>query len=209
VLDGAEVDSGWEQQGAVLARSVDRGTVLVAHGLAVPAAIQAAQLTPVAGLVLSNGPVRPTRLTRVLTSMAGAPFGVAIHAFRPPVSTSVLASSLALRRLVVNPYVMDRDTVAALSDPLFADTDTRRAVRAYVSSLAELPDVRALRCPTLLAWGDADPIFSAGEASFVEAALPGSRYARIPGGQHLHPEERPWALADLVAAWRLDQGPER
>lgn len=206
VLDPAHPDHGWVERAEALAEAVRPGEVVVAHGLAVPAAVRLATLVPVGGLVLSNGPLRPTGVTRAL-SLAGRRSGVAlVSVFRPPISTAVLASSAGLRRLVVNPYVMDRDTVAALSEPLLGTPTGRRAVASYLASLATLPDPHALRCPTLLAWGDADPIFGATEAAFLEATLSGCRSVRIPGGQHLHPEERPWALADAVAGWRTDHG---
>lgn len=212
VTDNAHVDHGWMERGAVLAEQVAaRPTVLVAHGLAVPAAVAAALASPPETLVLSNGPL--TRLdpfTAALARVAAAPGGVPVLAetlLRPSVWLRWLASSAGLRRAVVNPYVMDRDTVATVCGGLVADAPGRRAVASYLRSLARgLPDARALRCPVWLVWGNDDALYPASEATWLESGLPGCTHRAVPGGRFLHPEERPWELADSLAALISDQG---
>lgn len=211
VIDPQHPDDGWPEAAARLAERLrKRPTVVVAHGLAVPAAVAAALAAPPAGLVLTNGPVRRLDpFAAALSRVTAAPGGRALAAatlLRPRPWLGWLASSAGLRRAVVNPYVMDRDTVATLCGPLVASAAGRRATAAWLASLRDLPDATALRCPVFLPWGDGDPLYPAAEASFLEAALPGARHESIPGGQHGHPEERPWELADRVGAWLSDQG---
>lgn len=194
---------GPADRGRALAAAVAPGTVVVAHGTAVPAAVEAglSAALPPGGLVLVNGPV--TRVDPVLRALAGvlaAPGGGAV--LRPAPWLRWLASSAGLRRAVVNPYVMDRDTVAAICGPVVASAEGRDAAARYLRSLAEpLPDPRRLAVPVLAAWGDDDLLYPASEADFIESVNPRCRHARIPGGKHLHPVERPWALADLVSEW--------
>ncbi|MDP2309227.1 MAG: alpha/beta hydrolase [Pseudomonadota bacterium] len=211
VIDPSAPGHGWSDRAAVIAEQIDRGpTVLVAHGLAVPAAVAAALLTPPVALVMSNGPLRRLDpFTRALAGLCATRPGGGLlqHSLlRPQPWLGWLASSAGLRRAVVNPYVMDRDTVAALCGPLVATKEGRAAVAAYLGSLRELPDPRALRCPVLLLWGDADPLYPSEEAAFLESALTGAQHRSVPGGQHVHPEERPWEMADRLAAWLAEQG---
>lgn len=211
VLDPEAPAHGWADRAAVIAEDLGRApTVLVAHGLAVPAAVAAALHTPPAALVLSNGPLRRLDpFTRALAGLCATRPGAAVarrSVLLPQAWLGWLASSAGLRRAVVNPYVMDHDTVAALCGPLVATPEGRAAVAAYLGSLRELPDPRALRCPVLLLWGDADPLYPVEEASFLEAALEGAEHRSVPGGQHVHPEERPWEMADRLAAWLAEKG---
>lgn len=211
ILDPGAPEDGWRERAASLANELaQRPTVLVAHGLAVPAAIAAALRTSPAALVLSNGPLRRLdAFTAALTRACGSRPSAALFertALRPGPWLSWLASSAGLRRAVVNPYVMDRDTVASLCGPLVASAAGRHALASYVRSLAELPDPSALRCPVLLLWGDGDPLYPAEEAAYVEAMLPQAEHRSVPGGQHVHVEERPWETADRLGAWLSDQG---
>lgn len=205
VVDPASPTDGWRERGAALASALGaRPTVLVAHGLAVPAAVAAALEAPPVALVLSNGPItRVDPVAAALARLASAPGGRALlerALLRPGAWLRWLASSVGLRRAVVNPYAMDRDTVALLCGPGVATPEARRATAAYLASLAEgLPDASALTCPVLLAWGDDDRLYPASEADFLAFALPGAEVRAIPGGRLFHPEERPWALADMVA----------
>lgn len=179
--------------------------VLIAHGLAVPAVSRAAALlgpATLAGMVLSNGPI--TRLDPVTAGwvrVAGA-----IPAIPKTLFARWLASSAGLRRAVANPYVMDRDTIAAICTPAFETVAHRSAVSAYLRSLAHLPPFVPSGVPTLLAWGDDDPLYPLAEADAADVLLGGGRVQPIPGGRFGHPEERPWALADLVTAFCVGPG---
>ncbi len=211
VVDPSHPADGWRECAARLAdRLRVRPTILVAHGLAVPAAVEAARHAPPVALVLTNGPLRQLDpVTAALARASSTAPGRRLLAgtlLNPRPWLAWLRSSVGLRRAVVNPYVMDRDTVATICGPLVETSAGRAAVSSWLASLDELPDARALGCPVLLLWGDGDRLYPASEASFLESALPAARYEAIPGGQHLHPEERPWELADRLRAWLADQG---
>lgn len=199
--DGA---TDWKSCAEAIAPKLDADTLLVAHGLSVPTAIAAATRRAPAGLLLSNGPItRLDPITMALSRLAGLPGGGALVenlVLYPKLWTSYLASSAGLRRTVVNPYVMDRDTVAALCTPLVAQRAGRRALARYLASLGQgLPELRSLGCPTWLVWGDADWLYPTSEADYADTILGGGRRLDIPGARFYHPVERPWAFADQVA----------
>ncbi|MFZ5477930.1 MAG: alpha/beta fold hydrolase [Myxococcota bacterium] len=202
VVDPASPDDDWRARARAIAPALaDR--LVVAHGLAVPVAVEAARAVPPAALVLSNGPLG--RVDPVTAALGRIPGLRALLA--PPVWLRWLASSAGLRRAVANPYAMDRDTVAALCGPGVATPAARRATASFLASLpGDLPDGRDLACPVLLLWGDDDALYPAFVASALEAAHPRATYVAVPGGRFLHPEERPWAMADAIARWR-SEGP--
>lgn len=185
---------------AARVRASAHPVVLIAHGLAVPAVLRAAALAPgpmLAGVVLSNGPItRVDPVTRALRALPGQ--GIVLH---PQLFLRWLASSAGLRRAVCNPYIMDRDTVDAICAPLVATAADRKAVATYLRSLNPLPTFVPPGVPTMLAWGDDDPLYPLAEADAADILLGGGRVHAIPGGRFGHPEERPWALADLVTAF--------
>ncbi len=204
LLDSSSASDGWQQRGEKLsAQAVAAGgVVLFAHGLSVPAAVAAARQGGVRLLILSNGPI--TRLDPVsqsLAMLAGSPGTRAVLSrvlLHPVLWIPALASSLALRRTVVNPYVMDRDNVASLAEAGVATHADRLALVAYLRSLRNLPDLRDIPCPVWAIWGDADPLYPASEADYLDSTVGGAHHIAIPGGQHYHPEERPWELAGAV-----------
>lgn len=204
LLDPACPTDGWKERGAALAtamREAEAPVVLVAHGLAVPAAVEAARQFPPALLILSDGPItRLDPVTRAVARLGGTVGAAPLRALlQPAVWCAWLASSAGLRRAVVNPYVMDHDTVVALARPLVADRASRRAVAAYLRSLgAGLPDVASLPVPVALVWGTEDRMYPASEADYVDASRGGRAHVSVPGGRWLHPVERPWAFADAV-----------
>ena len=177
--------------------------ILVAHGTAVPVALAAAQGANLGALVLTNGALGGLHpVTRAICMAARIPGLISKVGLHPLIWQRWLASSVGLRRAVVNPYVMDRDTVVALSAPYLKSGAHRRAVTQY---LAELPDavaeVPAPNAPTLLLWGDEDPLQPMHVADSSRRWLPRAEVQAVPGGQHLHPVERPWAFADALDAW--------
>jgi len=175
------------------------GTCLVSHGLANTLALHLAARVPLQKLVLCNGPIQ--QLDMATTTLARLPFPVAKTLARPALANAFLASSLALRRLVVNPYVMDREMVDRVTASWTADR-TRR--HAFAQWLRALPDfIAAAPAPpedTLLVWGDEDILYPAHVADSATGIHAGVVHHRVPGARHLHPIERPWELADAVAA---------
>jgi pimeloyl-ACP methyl ester carboxylesterase len=176
-----------------------RSVLLVAHGTALPVAWRAARDGGAAGLVLTNGPL--TRLDPILRALV-ALARVAPASIHPRLAVPALASSLALRRLVVNPYVMDRDTVVALVAGTLDAPERRAAFRRFLRSLAgSFEEKPAFEGPTACVWGDADVLYPASVADEARRWFPRFHHGSIPGGRLFHPFERPWSLADAVDAW--------
>lgn len=177
------------------------GACLVSHGLANPLALHLAARVPIAQLVLANGPIDALDpVTTSLVRMAGPVGPLPRQWARPQVARPVLASSAALRRLVVNPYVMDRDMVVRVTESWTADRVRRKAFARWLRDLPAL--VRSAPPPprdTVLAWGDEDALYPAHIADSATGTSPDIVHFRIPGGRNLHPIERPWELADAVA----------
>lgn len=203
-VDPAEISAGWADRAESLARDLAAAAgpvVLVAHGLGVPVALAASVRKSPAALVLTDGPVsRLDPVTAAVASLARrAPLLLSQLLLRPQVWTRWLASSAGLRRAVINPYVMDRDTVAAIAAPLVAAPAGRRAVTSFLASLADgLPEPTLPACPTLLVWGGADPFYPPSEADLLAHAGGSVRHVSIPGAQWVHPVERPWMLGDAL-----------
>ena len=176
------------------------GAVVVGHGLAVPLAMRLAHRTKVAAVVLSNGPLQHVdALTRLGARAARHVPGLVAAALRPTPLRTLLASSAGMRRLVVNPYVMDHDMVVGITEGWTADVASRRAVARWLSELPrEAAYTHAPDAPALLVWADEDILYPAHVADSATAWLPDSVHRRIPGARHLHPIERPWELADIV-----------
>ncbi|NOY28431.1 MAG: hypothetical protein GXP62_21450 [Oligoflexia bacterium] len=189
--------------GRVVARLLAVGPrpILVAHGLALPVAIRAATQVPGVRLVVSNGPVSGLDpITALIAGLARAP--LAVEALRPGPVLSWLASSAGLRRAVRNPYVMDRDTVVAICGPLFATNTRRQAVLGYLSALPQaVRSTPTFDGPALACWGDEDRLYPAAVVDEARLVLPALVHQSVAGGRFLHPVERPWALADGIAAW--------
>lgn len=177
--------------------------VAIAHGLAVPLTLAAAHQTPVAALVLTNGPFdHLDPITDAFVNLAQRVPGFGRRLLHPGLSQRVLASSAGMRRLVVNPYVMDRDMVVRVSEGWTASRDSRANTIRFLQNVRQyLAHQHAADCPTLILWGNEDYLYPSHVADLARATLPNAKHAEIPGGRHLHPIERPWALADAVEEW--------
>ncbi|HUK10863.1 MAG TPA: alpha/beta fold hydrolase [Stellaceae bacterium] len=60
--------------------------------------------------------------------------------------------------------------------------------------------VERILTPTLLIWGDADPISRVAVGRHLESRMPNARLIVIPGGGHRLAQDRPDEVAPLVAA---------
>ena len=176
---------------------------LVGHGSALPLVRAAGAHPKVSGLVLSNGPgQRLDRLSRLWSRLFSMPKPLRDGLLGPTLIMPLLQSSLGMRRVVVNPYVMDRDTVVAICGPFFSDAARLQRTASYFKSLADLPETPLdLAKPILLCWGDSDPLGADTYSDFLMTTGPKISHSPIPGGRFMHPVERPWELADRVTEW--------
>ena len=199
LLDTASLQAAADQIAQQL-RACEQPPILVAHGIAVPAALRAASLAPPRALVLTNGPT--TALDPVLRALAQIPTAALTQLMRPRLWLRWLSSSAGLRRAVINPYVMDRDTVVAVCHDAVSTAQRRSTLAALLKDLSGT-DFSELGYdgPALVVWGDQDPLYPLATVDSLRKRLGQMSLASIPGGQHLHPIERPWALADAVAEW--------
>ncbi len=199
--------AGLASQIAHAAAALGPDVVLVAQGSILPAARDVAARQPLGGLVLTNGPLNrldPVTAGICRAAATGEPF--ARVALQPALWQRWLASSVGLRRTTVNPYVMDRDTVVALSAPYLSSLAQRRAVAHFLADLpAALRRPSPSTVPTLIVWGDEDPLQPAHVVDTELRRIPGARFTVVPGGQHFHALERPWALAEAIHAWLPDR----
>jgi pimeloyl-ACP methyl ester carboxylesterase len=205
LFDPAPEDASVESLAEALVAETSPDDVLVCHGTAVPVVLAAAAHRPPRALVVTNGALGALDpFTRGICSAARLP-GFARTTLRPEIWNRWLSSSAGLRRTVVNPYVMDRDTVVALTRPYLATLQHRQAVGRFFSHLPEaISEPPSVACSTLLLWGDEDPLYPAHIADTARQWIPQATVRMIPGGQHHHPAERPWAMADELASWFAD-----
>ena len=124
-----------------LSTLIEPDTILIAQGWAVPLAKKIAQCKSLGGLCLIDGSNNGLGSTLgVIASMVRRMPGLMTHVgFHLSVFVTLAASSLGLRRAVINPYIMNRDIVAMLSAPTMATTARRRALVEYLASLDETP----------------------------------------------------------------------
>jgi pimeloyl-ACP methyl ester carboxylesterase len=79
-----------------------------------------------------------------------------------------------------------------------------RASRELLRDRGVLDDMRAIRVPALLVWGELDPLVPPALAPAVAAAIPGARLLLVPGAGHVPMFELPDAFAAEVLAF-LDE----
>ena len=90
------------------------------------------------------------------------------------------------------------------------DSRQQASVRAiFTAALRELEEryvhteraLRAVRCPSLVVWGDRDPFFTVEQGRRTAAALADGRLAVYEDAGHFVPAERPGRLARDIAAF--------
>lgn len=172
-----------------------QASTLVVHGLAVPLGWRVPAAVA-SRLIVSNGPVAGLHpVPRALAALPGPLWERLL--LEPRLAGRWMASSAALRRVVVNPYVMGRDTVDLLLADLITDPDARANTATWITGLARLLPLDPARGGQVDGiWGDRDQLHPMAGAEGLLQGRRGATLTSIPGGQWLHPEERPWALAD-------------
>ena len=169
-------------------------SVVVAHGLAVPLVLSVAW-GKLEALVLSNGPLlKVDPYTRVLSRLPEAVLRRVI--LQPSALNTWLASSIGLRRAVVNPYVMDKDTVVGLTGPLVDRPELRTQTARWLKSITEMLPVNIPSDLNVVAlWGDSDRLYPIQDVQGID----GLRVVPVAGGRFFFPQERPWEMADFCA----------
>ncbi len=192
-----------------LAEHIDRldaPPFVVGQGLAVPVVMGILDNRKIPGLALINGPIDTLDpFTAALSRALVKPALAAQTLLQPALFRRFLWSSLGYRRLVVNPYVMGRDTVVMVTGAAFSTAKRRQALAVFLHDLPEhlaRPVAQtSAPTPTLLLWGDDDRLYPAHVADRARASFEKAEHVRIPGGRHLHIIERPWETADALDAW--------
>jgi len=196
----------FEDEADMLAAEIegsDESLILLAHGTALSLVVAAAQKHPPAGIVLTNGAIGDSDLFgRGLRMLARAPGPLTSALFSDKVALPFLASSVGLRRAVVNPYVMDHDTTVAVCGPILSHPERRTKMRNFFKT-NEMKGWNPNNPPvkTLLCWGDSDPLTSRSYSIFMKTKPDKVEVSTILGGRFLHPIERPWEVADRVSLW--------
>lgn len=167
---------------------------VVAHGLAVPVGLRLEGLP----VYISNGPA--VQLDPLMRSLALMGPRALSRLLKPELLTRWLASSAGLRRAVSNPYVMDRDTVVRVTEGVVSSAERRRAAAEWICSLAseDLGQWSVDASQVSAIWGDSDPLYPVAPLRKVLSERGGQAPSVILGGRLMHPEERPWELADRV-----------
>ncbi len=180
-------------------------TTIVAHGLSLPLGFSVQQQEPHLRLILTNGLIstKVGIIQWILPQLMNIPCTLKRQLLRPSISIPALASSAAFRRLVINPYVMDKATISELSTALLSNTTYRDNVCAYLSSLEQWNTPSSLAGETHIVWGDHDPLFPVEQLTFLPSQEISSQHI-IEGGAHFHPIERPWSIADILAKMTQD-----
>ena len=165
--------------------------VVVAHGLAVPLVLDS-DLDGLELLILSNGPL--SRLDPYTKALSKIPCTIMRKVIlQPQVFNKWLASSVGLRRAVVNPYVMEQDTVEFLSKPYLESSEARYQTNRWIKSLPEkLPVELPSDTKVVAIWADKDFLYPPKEIEQFQ----GIEIFWVSGGRFLHPQERPWELGD-------------
>jgi len=120
---------------------------------------------------------------------------------------------VAVRAALARPDRVRHLVLAATSGGVdlapFSVEDWRPAYReAYPAAPAWLLSYRAdlsarlseIRTPTLLLWGNSDPISPVAVGEYLTSLLPRSKLVVIPGGSHTFADEQPDEVAPYIAA---------
>ena len=111
----------------------------------------------------------------------------------------LLASPAGLRRSVVNPYVWDHDTVVTICGPLFEAGKAIAQTKHFLSCLPKWAEsAPQTDTPTVQIYGNSDSLLSPLNADYSDSC---GDVISIDGGQHYHPLERPWEIADRTLDW--------
>jgi pimeloyl-ACP methyl ester carboxylesterase len=120
----------------------------------------------------------------------------------------VIAAQIALKRSTAIRRLVLTVTSAGVNMTQFGASDWRADYRSQFpraadwimrqSTAAELP-VELIEVPTLLIWGDCDPISPVAVGRHLECRMPNARLHIVPGGHHSLAFDNAGAVAPLIA----------
>lgn len=126
-----------------------------------------------------------------------------------------MGGAVALRAALDRPEAVRHIVLSATSGGVdlsrFSSEDWRSPYRreypgaAASASLLEHQDdssdrIRTITAPTLLLWGDSDPISPVAVGEYLASLLPRSKLIVVPGGSHMFAEEQPELIAPYIAS---------
>ncbi len=174
-------------------------TVLIGHSLGAGIVLLAAldlsrkdRRFPVAGIVIVSGAVYSQRLPLYLSLIRRRMFGELFLVCRPP----RWALRLGIRGIVADPQKVDDEQIEGYRSPLLGMGRRKAILRAArqidVGEAHRLTsEMRELRLPTLLLWGEDDRVVPLHNARRLARDLPQADLVTLPGVGHLPPEEAP------------------
>lgn len=177
---------------------------LVGHGLALPLLLTYAHQHPAERVIISNGMIGSNvgLIKWLMPRMTSLPPALGKLVLSPTISIPIMASSACFRRLVVNPYVMNKEVIQDLTMTQLTNAEYRKHVMDYLQSISDW------KCPSHLhnarvhlIWGENDPVFPFEQVQAINHIVEHAPQHThiIPGGAHFHPIERPWSMADFIA----------
>lgn len=99
-------------------------------------------------------------------------------------------------------FKYDRATVDAYYRA-FDPPDAREAAYRVLQSMTDLsslgPKIAKVRAPTLIVWGELDPMFPVSFGARLAREIPNARLETLPGCGHAPPEEMPERTVDILS----------
>lgn len=159
-------------------------------------------------LVLVAGAAYPQRLPRFMRLASVPILGEVALRLTP----SRLLIRAALRSIYHDPGEVTREQVEAYARPLRDPGGTRAAIRTARQILRDDParwtsQYPRVRVPTLLLWGQHDPVVPLAVAHRLLDDLPRARLATLDACGHVPQEERPRASLEVVRSFLARTGP--
>lgn len=125
-----------------------------------------------------------------------------------------MGGAIALRAALDRPAMVRHLVLSATSGGIdmsrFGAHDWRADYRRNYPQAASAPlleyrddvaeRIRTITAPTLLLWGDSDPISPVAVGEYLASLLPRSKLIVVPGGSHGFVEEQPDAIAPYIAS---------
>jgi len=190
-----ETNSPLTQVKQTLCSMLTKDDCVATHGLLLPFLLWAIGDQPVHRIIVSNGPF--DQLDPFSSLAQKVPSKMLSWYLHPLISLPFFRSSFGMRRLVINPYVMDAEMVKQSCAPLKKHT-ARKSLSTYIQKIPTLPLPKNIQSPGLVLWGDQDILYPITIATKICSRYPSFTRKDIRGGAFLHPLERPWAMADLI-----------